>query len=108
MRGEQALSRVEDSIARVGTFGPVILRRSRGYAPGAVATIPIGPPILAAGADLKNSITLVVNGQAMMSQYIGDLDQYQAFQAFREPDHEPHARWPGDAPFRSRLDDHKF
>ena len=83
--GERPIARrVEDSIARVGTFGPVILRRSRGYAPGAVATIPIGPPVLATGADLKNTITLVVNGQAMMSQYIGDLDQYQAFQSFRE------------------------
>ena len=83
--GERPIARrVEDSIARMGTFGPVILRRSRGYAPGAVATIPIGPPVLATGADLKNSITLVVNGQAMVSHYIGDLDQYQAFQAFRE------------------------
>ena len=83
--GERIIARrVDDSIARVGNFGPVVLRRSRGYAPGAVATIPIGPPILATGADLKNTVTLVVNGQAMMSQYIGDLDQYQALQSFRE------------------------
>jgi hydrogenase maturation protein HypF len=83
--GERPIARrVEDSIARAGTFGPVILRRSRGYAPGAVASIPIGHPVLATGADLKNTITLVVDGQAMMSQHIGDLDQYQAFQSFRE------------------------
>ena len=30
--------RVDDSVARDGVFGPVILRRARGYAPGAVAT----------------------------------------------------------------------
>ena len=31
-------------------------------------------PVLALGADLKNSVTLVVDGQAFMSQYIGDLE----------------------------------
>lgn len=65
-------------------FGLVILRRARGYAPSVVTTIPIAKPILATGADLKNSVTLVVNGQAMMSQHIGDLDQYESLEAFRE------------------------
>ena len=83
--GERPIARrVEDSVARVGAFGSVILRRSRGYAPGAVASLPITRPLLAVGADLKNSITLVVDGQAFVSQYIGDLDHYQAFQAFQE------------------------
>ena len=76
--------RVDDSVARDGAFGPVILRRSRGYAPGAVASLPAERPILALGADLKNSITLVVDGQAFVSQYIGDLDHYQSLRAFRE------------------------
>ncbi len=76
--------RIEDSVARVGALGPVILRRSRGYAPGAVASLPVVRPLLAVGADLKNSITLVVDGQAFVSQHIGDLDHYQAFQAFQE------------------------
>jgi hydrogenase maturation protein HypF len=80
--------RVDDSIARAGCFGPVILRRARGYAPSAVAAIPIGKPILAVGADLKNTITLVVNGQALVSQHIGDLDQYESFQAFRGTIHD--------------------
>lgn len=83
--GERPIARrVDDSVARAGVFGPVILRRSRGYAPGAVATLPINRPLLAVGADLKNSVTLVVGGQAFVSQHIGDLDHYQAFQAFQE------------------------
>ncbi|MGA2904055.1 MAG: carbamoyltransferase HypF [Candidatus Korobacteraceae bacterium] len=83
--GERPIARrVDDSVARVGAFGPAILRRSRGYAPGAVAKLPIERPLLAVGADLKNSITLVVDGQAFVSQHIGDLDHYQAFQAFQE------------------------
>lgn len=83
--GERPIARrVDDSVARVGVFGPAILRRSRGYAPGAVATIPSERPILAVGADLKNTITLVVDGQAFVSQHIGDLGDYESFRAFRE------------------------
>jgi len=87
--GERPIARrVEDSVARAGTFGPVTLRRSRGYAPGAVTAFPLEPtmarPILALGADLKNTITLVVQGQAFVSQYIGDLEHYEAFRAFEE------------------------
>lgn len=83
--GERPIARrVEDSVARAGAFGPVILRRSRGYAPGAVATLPVERPVLAVGADLKNTITLVVQGQAFVSQHIGDLDHYEAFRAFQE------------------------
>jgi len=83
--GERPIARrVEDSVARAGTFGPVVLRRSRGYAPGAVTALPVTQPILAVGADLKNTITLVVQGQAFVSQYIGDLEHYEAFRAFEE------------------------
>src|ERR1700739_2417643 len=83
--GERPIARrVDDSIARAGVFGPVVLRRSRGYAPGAVARLPVKRPVLALGADLKNTITLVVDGQAFVSQHIGDLSHYQAFQAFAE------------------------
>jgi hydrogenase maturation protein HypF len=76
--------RVDDSVARVGAFGPSILRRARGYAPSAVANIPSDRPILAVGADLKNAVTLVVGGQAFVSQHIGDLGDYRSFRAFQE------------------------
>jgi hydrogenase maturation protein HypF len=76
--------RVDDSVARVDAYGPAILRRSRGYAPGAVAQLPSTAPILALGPDLKNTITLVVEGQAFVSQHVGDLSHYEAFRAFQE------------------------
>jgi hydrogenase maturation protein HypF len=85
LTGERPIARrVDDSVARCGPFGPVILRRSRGYAPGAVAVLPSKRPILAVGADLKNTITVVVDGQAFMSQHIGDLDDYESQEAFRQ------------------------
>jgi hydrogenase maturation protein HypF len=49
-----------------------------------VAKLPIKRPVLALGADLKNTITLVVDGQAFVSQHIGDLSHYQAFHSFTE------------------------
>ena len=84
LTGERPIARrVDDSVTRAGVFGPVILRRSRGYSPGAVTTFPDARPVLALGADLKNTITLVVGGQAFVSQHIGDLDDYASFEAFR-------------------------
>ncbi len=85
LAGERPIARrVDDSVARAGALGPVILRRARGYAPGAVARLPLSHPVLAVGADLKNTVTLVVGGEAFASQHIGDLRHYEAFRAFRE------------------------
>jgi len=82
--GERPIARrVDDSVVRVGACGPMVLRRARGYAPGAVATLPTHQPVLAVGADLKNSITLVVDGQAFVSQHLGDLDDFPTMQAFQ-------------------------
>jgi hydrogenase maturation protein HypF len=83
--GERPIARrVDDSIARAGAFGPAILRFARGYAPAAVAVLRHKQPILAVGADLKNTITLVVDGQAFVSQHTGDLEHFQSFQAFQK------------------------
>jgi len=84
LNGERPIARrVDDSVVRAGVLGPMILRRARGYAPGAVARLPISEPVLAVGADLKNTVTLVVGGEAFVSQHIGDLGHYEALQAFR-------------------------
>ncbi len=81
--GQRAIARrVDDSVVRDGAHGPAMLRRSRGYAPGVVATLPIERPLLAVGPDLKNTITLVVAGQAIVSQHIGDLGHHDARVAF--------------------------
>ena len=52
--------------------------------PARSARFPHRRPILAVGADLKNTITLVVDGQAFVSQHIGDLEHYESLEAFRE------------------------
>jgi hypothetical protein len=51
-----------------------LLRRARGYAPLPVADIESSRTLLGVGAHLKSSIALVVGGQVVMSQHLGDLD----------------------------------
>jgi hydrogenase maturation protein HypF len=81
--GERPIARrIDDSIVRAGPHGPVVLRRARGLAPQAVASLPAGGPLLALGADLKSAVTLVVDGQAFASQHIGDLHHVSACEAF--------------------------
>lgn len=83
--GERPIARrVDDSVARSSTSGPAIIRLSRGYAPGVVARIPLEQTTLAVGGDLKSTITLVIAGDAIMSQHLGDLGHYAAMESFRE------------------------
>ncbi|HEX4145449.1 MAG TPA: carbamoyltransferase HypF [Pirellulales bacterium] len=83
--GERPIARrVDDSVVAVRKGRPMMMRRSRGYAPAAVCRLPAGPPILAVGADFKNAVALVVDGQALVSQHIGDLDDYASYVAFEE------------------------
>lgn len=81
--GERPIARrIDDSVVRVIADTRVVLRRARGLAPEAVATFAKTAPILALGGDLKNALTLVVDGQAFASQHIGDLDHLSARNAF--------------------------
>ena len=69
--------RVDDSVVKVMAGEARMLRRARGYAP-APLRLPAGfadaPPILAFGGELKNTFCLLRDGQAIMSQHIGDLE----------------------------------
>lgn len=85
LAGERPIARrVDDSIVAVRDGRPFMIRRSRGYAPGAVCRLPEAEPILALGADLKNAIALVIDGQALVSQHLGDLDHADAQAALAE------------------------
>jgi len=71
------VNRVDDSVARVMDGAPRLLRRARGYAPATILLpqgFAEGPPILALGGELKNTICLVEDGRAVLSQHLGDLE----------------------------------
>ena len=58
------------------------IRRSRGYAPNPVLLDWDSPPILATGAELKNTFCLTNNRYAFLSHHIGDLENYEALKSF--------------------------
>ncbi len=86
--------RVDDSVLRVmnhplrrlgGNVGTVsFIRRSRGFAPKPVALHDHGPIVLGCGADIKNTFTLTRGRYAIMSQHIGDMENYETMQFFEE------------------------
>ncbi|MFE2938055.1 carbamoyltransferase HypF [Streptomyces sp. NPDC059255] len=71
----------DDSVSRFVAGAELPLRRSRGYAPLPLALPFEVPPLLAAGADLKNTCALGEGGYAWVSQHVGDLDDLATVQA---------------------------
>ncbi|SDW25801.1 carbamoyltransferase HypF [Thiocapsa roseopersicina] len=71
------LNRVDDSVVRVMAGEARLLRRARGFAPTPLPLPPgfeAAPPLLALGGELKNTFCLVRDGQAILSQHLGDLE----------------------------------
>ncbi len=60
------------------------LRRSRGYAPFPVKLPWRVPPILATGAELKNTFCLTRDAYAFLSHHIGDMENYETLLSFEE------------------------
>jgi hydrogenase maturation protein HypF len=77
--------RCDDSVWAVGRMGPQPIRLSRGAAPCEL-TVPVEASIsvLGIGADLKNNFCLLSGGQALMSQYIGNLESAATQEHFRD------------------------
>jgi len=76
------LQRCDDSLVRNMTGAVRPLRRARGYVPVPVFLKHDVPPILAVGAELKNTICLTKADRAFVSSYIGDLENVATFQLF--------------------------
>jgi len=65
---------VDDSVVREGPRAMHVLRRSRGFSPLPVFQLESERCILGLGAHLKNTIALLVRGEVVMSQHLGDMD----------------------------------
>ena len=77
--------RTDDSVTRVFRDRPYIIRRARGYAPAPVKTaFRCRRPILACGAELKNTFCLTRDDQAFVSHHIGDLENLETLRSFTE------------------------
>jgi hydrogenase maturation protein HypF len=76
--------RVDDSVATTVDDQPYLLRRARGYAPNPIRLVQAVPPILATGAELKNTFCLTRDHYAFLSHHIGDLENYETLKSFEE------------------------
>jgi hydrogenase maturation protein HypF len=76
--------RADDSVVRMFEGNERVMRRSRGYAP---ETLDVGrdlPELLACGGELKNVFCLTKGTHAILSQHIGDLENYETLVFFEE------------------------
>jgi hydrogenase maturation protein HypF len=77
--------RTDDSVVRVSRGRETLIRRSRGYVPEPVAVRARFPrPVLACGAELKNTFCLAKDGRAVISHHIGDLENAETLRSFTE------------------------
>jgi hydrogenase maturation protein HypF len=77
-------TRVDDSVLRTFENREYPVRRSRGFAPD---PIDLGMPvhqILACGGELKNTLCLTKDHYAILSPHIGDLENMETMEFFRE------------------------
>jgi hydrogenase maturation protein HypF len=69
---------------RVFNKEPYPIRRSRGYTPFPVRLPWSVPPLLATGAELKNTFCITNNNFAFLSHHIGDLENYETLKSFED------------------------
>lgn len=74
--------RTDDSVVRVFRGAELPIRRSRGYAPFPIHLAFAAPPLLAVGAELKNTFCLTRGGYAFLSHHIGDLENLETLESF--------------------------
>jgi len=86
MHERDIVNRLDDSVMALARCGPVIIRRARGYAPAPIrlhADFAGLPPVLAMGGELKASFCMARDGEAVVSQHIGDLEDAAALGDYR-------------------------
>lgn len=81
------VNRLDDSVVRWVARSPMVLRRARGFAP-APLRLPGGfaeaPAILAFGGESKNTLGLLHDGEVILSQHLGDLENAKANAAYHQ------------------------
>ena len=84
MHNRDILIRADDSVLFTVKNKTQFIRRSRGWTPKPIFLKNNGPDILALGGQLKNTVCIIKNNQAFVSQHIGDLENLAAFSGFKQ------------------------
>ncbi len=76
-------TRCDDSVTSVLAGHPTVLRRSRGYVPRAIQTRPaLCQPVLACGAQLKNTFAIAEGDSVWLGPHVGDLENVETHDAY--------------------------
>ncbi len=75
-------TRADDSIERVMAHGPVVLRRSRGYAPTPILLDRDYPTTLGVGGEMKNTFCFIKGRHAFLGPHGGDLKYAPVYDAY--------------------------
>jgi hydrogenase maturation protein HypF len=78
-------TRTDDSVARVVRGRVAVLRRSRGFVPASLSLPePAARPLLACGAELKNTFCVAKGDRAWVGHHVGDLRDAETLGSFRD------------------------
>ena len=81
----EIVTRCDDSVVRMVNQAPVLLRRSRGHVPRSLALgREVARPVLACGAQLKNTFCIASRDWAVLGPHVGDLDDPAVLVAYGE------------------------
>ena len=76
--------RTDDSVVREFQSSLYPIRRARGYAPAPIQLPFSVDPILAVGAELKNTVAVARDTYAFLSHHIGDLENLETMDSFEQ------------------------
>jgi len=84
LHNREIAMRVDDSVVRTFEGRERVLRRSRGYVPHAIDLGRSVSELVAFGGELKNTFCLTKGRHAILSQHIGDLQNFETEEFFQE------------------------
>jgi len=85
LHDREIAQRCDDSVVRVNSGRPCIIRRSRGYAPAPIhLKRSAGRCTLALGAEMNVTSCVLVGQKAFITQHIGDVEKLETFNFLKD------------------------
>ncbi len=75
---------LDDSVVKIASNDIQFIRRARGFVPKPVYLNRSVEGVFATGAELKNSFCIGKNSSAILSQYIGDLKDFETYSFYQK------------------------
>ncbi|WP_159875812.1 carbamoyltransferase HypF [Aquitalea denitrificans] len=84
LHNRSIVTRCDDSVLALQDDQPLFYRRARGFVPDPLPLADSGPDVLALGAYLKTTATVLRGDEAFVSQHVGDLDHPLSCEALEQ------------------------